>query len=164
MESASAAQLNTPLIDNISFGPSHASVVPATYHPAEKAAHPPTAKRSRISHAVPLRQASLTPKRPVQNPVVMARVTEFASTNEMAPPPMIVIFRSTELRAEGAPQLRTVTAAQPVTSVRSLQSSENPALQIHLIQIIDPVTGTPMQVLEIMLVMPPQPGSPSQSI
>jgi beta-lactamase regulating signal transducer with metallopeptidase domain len=163
MESASAT-LNKPLVDNIGFAPSPAAMVPASFHPAEKSApvHPAAAQRHRATHANPLRQASLTQKHAPRNPVIMARLAEFETTNQ--PALMMVIFRSTDSRAAGSPQLRTVNAGPAVTNVRKLQSSENPALQIHLVQMVDPETGTPMQIIEIVFVMPQQPGSPSQSI
>jgi hypothetical protein len=139
-------------------------MVPASFHPAEKSApvHPAATQRHRATHANPLRQASLTQKHAPRNPVIMARLAEFETTNQ--PALMMVIFRSTDSRAAGSPQLRTVNAGPAVTNVRKLQSSENPALQIHLVQMVDPETGTPMQILEIVFVMPQQPGSPSQSI
>jgi beta-lactamase regulating signal transducer with metallopeptidase domain len=164
MESASTAQLNKPLADNIGFAPSPVAMVPASFHPAEKSApvHPAAAQRHRATHANPLRQASLTQKHAPRNPVIMARLAEFETTNQ--PALMMVIFRSTDSRAAGSPQLRTVNAGPALSSVRKLQSSENPALQIHLVQMVDPETGTPMQIIEIVFVMPQQPGSPSQSI
>jgi beta-lactamase regulating signal transducer with metallopeptidase domain len=163
-ESASTAQLKQRLVDNISFAPSPAAMVPASFHPAEKSAprHPAVASRNRIPHTTPLRQASLTQKHAAHNPVVMASVTEFATTNQ--PAPMMVIFRTTTIGASSSAQLRTANTEPAVSNVRKLQSSENPALQIHLIQTIDPQTGTPMQIIEIVFVMPQQPGSPSQSI
>jgi beta-lactamase regulating signal transducer with metallopeptidase domain len=163
MESASTVPLNKPLVDNIGFAPSPVAMVPASFHPAEKSAprHPAVASRYRTLHATPLRQASLIQKHAAHNPVAMASITEFATTNQ--PAPMMFIFRSTDSKAAGSPQLRTVNAGPALSSVRKLQSSENPALQIHLVEIVDPATGAPMQILEIVFVMP-QTGSPSQSI
>ncbi len=156
IESPSTAQLNKPLVDNIGFAPSPSAVVNASFHPARKTtpALPTAARRHRASHTVPLRQASLTHNRIARNPVVMTRVTEFTTTNQPAPAPMMLIFRTAQLRTTGA----------AISNARKPQSSENPALQIQVVQIVDPVTGTPVQVLEIMLVLPQQPGSPSQSI
>jgi hypothetical protein len=76
---------------------------------------------------------------------------------------MMVIFRTTEVRATSSAQLRTASTEPAVSNVRKLQSIEDPALQIHLVEIVDPATGAPMQILEIVFVMP-QTGSPSQSI
>ena len=156
IEPTSTAQLNKPLVDNIGFAPSPSAVVNASFHPARKAtpALPTAARRHRTSHAVPLRQASLTHNRIARNPVVMTRVTEFVTTNQPAPAPMMLIFRTAQLRTTGS----------AIGNARTLQSSENPALQIQVVQIVDPATGIPVQILEIMLVLPQQPGSPSQSI
>jgi hypothetical protein len=77
---------------------------------------------------------------------------------------MMLIFRTTELRAANPAELRTISAESPTANVRKLQSTENPALQIRVLQIVDPATGAPMQILEFILVMPQDTGSPSQSI
>ncbi|HVT98856.1 MAG TPA: M56 family metallopeptidase [Acidobacteriaceae bacterium] len=166
LQSASTAQLNEPLVDNVSFAPSHSAVVPATFHPNQKpaSAHRPVAKRTRSAHAAPLRQASLTSKHPVQNPVVLAKVTEFTTTTEPAPVPVMIVLRSTESATAGPAQLRPTGASPSDSNVRILQSTENPALQIQIVQIVDPATGMPTQILRIILVVPQQPGSPSQSI
>ena len=155
----------TPLIDNINFAPSpsRSAVVPASFHPAEPAAtYHPAVARHKVRHIAPLRPASLIQKQAARNPVVMASVTELETTSQNASAPTLIIFHSTELRTSGPAQLLT-TSATPANPIRTLQSSENPALQIHVLQIVDPATGTPMQIFEIVLVMP-QPGSPSQSI
>lgn len=166
LESHSSAQLNNPLVDNFSFAPSPSAVVPASFHPAEKSASHPlaAAKRRRTAHPNPLRQAALTQKRTTRNPVVMARVAEFATTDQLAPAPMLVFLRTTEFRTASSAQPRGAAAGSANSNVQKLQSTENPALQIQVIQIVDPATGMPMQILQIVFVMPQVPGSPSQSI
>jgi hypothetical protein len=166
MESTSAAQLNKPLIDNISFAPASSAVVPASFHPSQKSArrHPALAVRNRTSHPAPLRQASIIQRHAPINPVVMARVEEFATATQSTPAPLIVIVRSTGFRIASSPQLRTTAAEPPVSNIRTLQSSENPALQIQIVQVIDPATGAPIQILEILFVAPQPNQLPSQSI
>jgi hypothetical protein len=94
----------------------------------------------------------------------MARVEEFATATQSTPSPLIVIVRSTGFRIASSPQLRATGAEPPVSNVRTLQSSENPALQIQIVQVIDPATGAPIQILEILFVAPQPNQLPSQSI
>jgi beta-lactamase regulating signal transducer with metallopeptidase domain len=171
LQSDSTAQVNEPLVDNVSFAPSHSAVVPASFHPFQKSAPAAsaTAHPHRSTHTNPLRRASLTQKHPARNPVVLARVTEFASTNQPTPVPLMIVLRSansgTAVLGTGSPaQLRTTSADPSDSNVRILQSIDNPALQIQVVQIVDPATGMPTQILRIILVIPQQPGSPSQSI
>ncbi len=166
VDSASTAQLSRPLVDNLHFAPSPSALIPASFHPAEKSAvvRPAVTTRHRTKHRTPLPQASLTQKRVANNSVVMASTTKFATTNQPAPVPMLVIFRSVDLRSSDSQQLRTVNADPAINNLRKLQSTENPALQIRVLQIVDPATGAPMQILEFILVMPQDTGSPSQSI
>jgi beta-lactamase regulating signal transducer with metallopeptidase domain len=163
-ESASTAQLNKPLIDNFSLAPSSSAMVPASFHPAEKRVpvHRAIAVRHRRVHTAPLRQAALVQKHAATNPAVMASVAAFTASNQPAPFPMMLVFRTTQLSAAAPPLLHQAKPA--LSGVRMLQSGENPALQIRLVQILDPATGAPVQILEIMLVAPQQNGSPSQSI
>jgi len=180
---------STPLIDNFNFAasrsgvmPSRANVVPASFHPAETpAVHgSAVANRSRAQDsnwlrqasltqkqastspgraATSLHQASLTKKHAAPDPVVMASFTGFPDADPSAP--TVVIFRS--VTGATSAQLRAATADAGASHVRKLQSSENPAVQIQIVQMVDPATGTPVEVLEIMLVVPQQ-GAPSQSI
>jgi beta-lactamase regulating signal transducer with metallopeptidase domain len=146
------------------FRPSPSAMIPASFHPDEDsaAARPAVAKPHRAPHANPLRRASLTHKHAAPNLLVMARLAELDTTNQLAPAPVTVIFRTAQ-SADSA-QLRTANADPAINYLRNLQSIENPALQIRIVQIVDPATGAPMQILEIVFVMPQQPGSPSQSI
>jgi len=163
MQSASAAQFHKPLPPGEDLEPSPAGVVPASFRIAEKpaAAQPALVKHNRISHPLPLRHVALLQKHPPKPPVVMARVTELETTDPLTP--MMVVFQSTEIRPTQPAQLRPASAQSPVSKLRQLQSTQNPALQIQVLEIIDPATGAPMQVLRIVLVMPQQDGT-SQTI
>ncbi len=161
---SAAAQVRKPLIDGGIIAPSPTAIVPASFHPAEKPAllTPAIAKHSPVAHPGPLRQASLNRKRAPKPPVVMTRLVAMESSDLAAP--MTVIFDSTEIRTNAMAQFRTTSAEPPVNNLRTLQSTGNPALQIQIIQVIDPETGTPMQFFRIVLVVPQLVGSPSQSI
>ncbi|HUB18591.1 MAG TPA: M56 family metallopeptidase [Acidobacteriaceae bacterium] len=178
MDAASAAHLNPPLdlakplIENgPGFQPS--AVVPVSFHPAnqEEAApvRPVVAHRHR-SLPTPLRRAALVRKREPKSSVVMTRFADLETTGPASPAllPTMVVFETTELRPASATavaaELPTVSGAHADRSVRQLQSREDPALQIQVLQVIDPETGAPMQVLRILLVVPQLPGSPSQAI
>ena len=158
--------LPRPLPLNDDFTPSHAAVVPATFHPAERSIQPHAAivKRSRPSHQAPFRQAALVQKHATKPPVVMARLARFEASEQQQPAPTMLIFETTEITTAMPAQLRSINAPPAANTVRRLQSSENPALQIQVLRVIDPATGVPMQILRILLVMPQQPGSPSQAI
>ncbi len=157
--------LPRPLPLNGDFTPSPSAMVPATFHPGEKPAqtHPAFVKHTRPSHHAPLRQASLVQKHAPKPPVVMARLAEFENS-EQQPAPTMLIFETTEIGTAHPAQLRTVNAPPAANNVRKLQSVENPALQIQVLRVIDPATGVPMQIVRIVLLMPQQPGSPSQAI
>jgi beta-lactamase regulating signal transducer with metallopeptidase domain len=161
---SAAAQVRKPLIDGGIIAPSPTAIVPASFHPAEKPAPlpPAIAKHNPVAHPAPLRQVSLSHKRAPKPPVVMTRLVAMESSDLAAP--MTVIFDSTEIRTNAMAQFRTASAEPPVNSLRTLQSTGNPALQIQIIEVIDPETGMPMQFFRIVFVVPQQPGSPAQSI
>jgi hypothetical protein len=80
--------------------------------------------------------------------------------------PALVVFETVESSGSipGSAQLRTVRADSATTLAQQFAGREDPALQIQVFQVIDPTTGTPIQILRIVLVVPQQAGSTSQSI
>jgi beta-lactamase regulating signal transducer with metallopeptidase domain len=167
MQPISATQVTRPFIDN-NIGPAPSAVVPASFHPAQKPAlmrHAVMKHRS-TSHAAPIRQVALE-QRPPQDPLVMARIATFESDDQAAAPaPMLIFFETTdeESTATQLAQLRSAAVERSRTNIQQLQSREDPALQIQILQVIDPETGAPVQILRIVFVVPQQVGSPSQSI
>lgn len=173
--SLSAAQLARPSVDN-DLAPSPAAMIPASFHPAAATAiHPATAKRTpasrpalrqaalrqAASHSPALRQTALLKKRTPWQPALMARFTATDATDFAAP--VTVFFESSDLKMPGFAQLRTTGAERQTNSARAPQPAGNPALRIQVLQIVDPETGTPMQIFRIVFVVPQQDGT-SQSI
>ena len=153
-----------PLPLNDDFAATPSAMVPASFHPAEKPAqaHPAVVKHSRPSHPAPMRQASLTQKR-AQTRIAMTQLAARESSQQQ-PAATMVVFETTEMGPAAAAPLRSLEAQTGRPALRQLQSEENPALQIQVLRVIDPATGTPMQILRIVFVVPQQTGSPSQAI
>lgn len=165
MHSTSAVQLSA---DDDVIIPA-AAVVPASFLPAQKPSllSKTGAKRSSPSHAAALRQVAAHKPSAPKNPYVMASFFTDDAANWNSPAPMLVVLETTDSGngLSTSARLQTTTAAQPASSkVQQLQSREDPALQIQIVQAIDPETGTPIQVLRIVLMVPLHTGSPSQSI
>jgi len=165
MRSISAAQVVKPLADDGVRFPA-ASVVPASYHPAQKPSplRKTAAKRSSSLLASPIRQVAA--HRAPKNPYVMARLAVSDTTEQSVLAPSLVVFETVESSGSisGSAQLRTVGADWASSLAQQFQGREDPALQIQLFEVIDPATGTPIQILRIVLVVPQQTGSTSQSI
>jgi beta-lactamase regulating signal transducer with metallopeptidase domain len=165
MRSISAARMTKPLADDgVRFPAS--SVVPASFHPAQKSSllRRTAAKRSSSPYASPIRQVAAHKSAAPKNPYVMARFAMSETTEESMSAPSLVVFETVESsrRVPGSAQLRTVgeDSANPLAQ---FAGREDPALQIQVFQVIDPATGAPIQILRIVLVVP-QAGSTSQSI
>jgi beta-lactamase regulating signal transducer with metallopeptidase domain len=164
---SSAAHISRPLIDSPELPA--AAVIPANYHPAQ----PPVLTHKAVLHRTPpsrpmhVRQMAQAKPSAPKSPLVMASLCQYElkAQSPAAPEPMLIVVETSESYANSASmaQLRTIGAPQ-ADHIRQLQSREDPALQIQLIQVIDPETGTPIQILHIVLVMPQQAGSNSQSI
>ncbi len=180
MESTSAAQLSAPSLGEV-IHTRAAAVIPASFHPDQKSASARTARHSNLRAASIRRAAArshvaksplVMAKLPDQStdpkpPAIAARLIAADASDPMQPMPLIVVFETRETSAIGLTpvQLRTVAAGpEPNTQVQQLQSTEDPALQLQIYQAIDPATGAPVQVLRIVLTVPQQPGTPSQSI
>jgi hypothetical protein len=88
-----------------------------------------------------------------------------ASQTQAEPVPMVIVFETRESAngASNSAQLRTVGAQPGTTLAQQFQSREDPGLQIQMFEAIDPVTGTPIRIVRIIVVVP-QIGSASQSI
>jgi beta-lactamase regulating signal transducer with metallopeptidase domain len=167
MRSISAAQVVKPLADDGVRFPA-ASVVPASYHPAQKPSSLRTtaAKRNSSLRASPIRQVAARRSTVAKNPYVMARLAVSDTTEQNMLAPALVVFETVESSGSipGSAQLRTVRADSATTLAQQFAGREDPALQIQVFQVIDPTTGTPIQILRIVLVVPQQAGSTSQSI
>jgi hypothetical protein len=172
VESASAVHTTQPrgakpLLDG-GVGIPAAGVVPASFHPAQRAAmlQKAGAKHRIMSHPAPLPQIAVAKAPAPRDPVVMARAVIPATADQQAPIPMFVVFETTEteMSTTGSAQVRTISERRVISNKQQLQSREDPALRIQLLQMIDPVTGTPVQILRVVLVVPQQDGLPSQSI
>ena len=168
MQSAAMAQGNHPLLED-NFGSSPSAVVPASFHPAEKpAAHPrKSAPRTPDAHPAPVRQAALLRSHTQRPPAAMARMTAFETTHQFVPAPVLIVFETTtsgSAFAANFTQPRATGPQPPTRNVRQLQSREDPALQIQVLQIVDPETGNPIQILRFVLVVPQSSTAPSQAI
>jgi beta-lactamase regulating signal transducer with metallopeptidase domain len=165
MRSISAQALKPLADDGVRFPA--ASVVPASYHPAQKSAllRRTAPKRSSLSRASSMRQVAAHKSAAPKNPYVMARFAVSDTTEQSLFAPSLVVFETVESnsRTPGSAQLRTVGADPANPLSQQFAGRENPALQIQVFQVIDPATGTPIQILRIVLVVP-QVGSASQSI
>ncbi|MFP5229369.1 MAG: M56 family metallopeptidase, partial [Acidobacteriota bacterium] len=163
-EPASFAQLKKPLLEVPAVAdetPAPSAMIPAAYHPAAESpapVHRTFVKRAAPSRPQPMHQATLIRKPAPKSPDVMARLAGFETAQ-----PTMVVFETTEFRAAIPAHLRSITAEPAAQPMHTRQSSENPALQIQVFQVLNPETGAPMQILRIVFVLP-QPGSASQSI
>jgi beta-lactamase regulating signal transducer with metallopeptidase domain len=168
VESTFAAHVRRPLIDSAELP--DAAVIPASYHPPQTPAltHKAVVKRTPTSRPTRVRQMAQAEPRAPKSPLVMARVSdyEFKPRSGAAPEPMLIVVETSESYtiSAGMELLRTIGAQLQPAHVRQLQSREDPALQIQMIQVIDPETGAPIQILHIVLVVPQQLGSNAQSI
>ena len=181
MESSSAARIAQPFTDSGLNIPA-AGVVPASFHPDQQSHASMTrtadAHRKLASHREPVRKiAAPKPHTAAKTSLVMASLSDFIQPMPLVASltvsdadqnvPIIVVFetRQSSTAAPKQPaQLRIVSAQPATTTVQQLQSREDPALQIEMLQAIDPATGTPVRILHIVLVVPQQTGSASQSI
>ena len=79
---------------------------------------------------------------------------------------MFVVFETTEtaMSTTGSAQVRAVSERRVVSNKQQLRNTEDPALRIQILQMVDPVTGMPVQILRVVLVVPQQDGLPAQSI
>jgi beta-lactamase regulating signal transducer with metallopeptidase domain len=167
---ASSAQIDRPLVNaGIRFAAS--GVVPAAYRPQEKPGpqppmvHRALATRKLLMHAPAVRQAVAHSSHPAQNPVVRASLIAPDPTGSL-PMPTLVVFETTTSAAglTTSAQLHTVGADPLPSPARQLQSREDPALEIQVFQIIDPQTGTPVQILRVVLIVPQSAGGIPQTI
>jgi hypothetical protein len=96
----------------------------------------------------------------------MARLAVSDTTEQSMLAPTLVVFETVESRGSvpGSAQLRTAGADSENPLAQQFAGREDPALQIQVIRVIDPATGSPIQILRIVLVVPQQTGSASQSI
>jgi beta-lactamase regulating signal transducer with metallopeptidase domain len=167
MRSISAAQVVKPLADDGVHFPA-ASVVPASFHPAQEPSSLRTtaAKRNSSLRASPIRQVAAQRSTAAKNPYVMARLAVSDTTEQSMLAPTLVVFETVESRGSvpGSAQLRTAGADSANPLAQQFAGREDPALQIQVIRVIDPATGSPIQILRIVLVVPQQTGSASQSI
>jgi beta-lactamase regulating signal transducer with metallopeptidase domain len=164
VNSISASQIAKPRItdDGIRFPTS--ALIPASFHPAQephlKSAliRKTTAKRNISTHR-PVAPQLATVKPAPRNPVVMARFLSVNQAGPMADGPMVIVLETSETTTSlTSAQLRTIGAQQ------LRQSGEDPALEIQIFQIINPFTGTPIQILRIGLVVAGEAGQIAQSI
>jgi len=89
----------------------------------------------------------------------MARFLSVNQAGPMADGPMVIVLETSETTTSlTSAQLRTIGAQQ------LRQSGEDPALEIQIFQIINPFTGTPIQILRIGLVVAGEAGQIAQSI
>jgi beta-lactamase regulating signal transducer with metallopeptidase domain len=161
----STAQIAKPLpftkqLTDGSAGMPAAAVVQASFHPAKE----PALRRSVVAKRNPLtyrvRELAATNAHAPRPQVMLASFTTPDAADQTAPEPMLVVFEtreSSEVPSTNLAQFRTASA-------QHLQGQENPALQIQMFEVIDPNTGTPVQILHIVVVVPQQPGLTSQSI
>ena len=171
-ESDTAARVTQPLSIKPSLndvvGIPAAGVVQASFHPAPKPAvlHSVAAKSKVVSHRTPLPQVAVLQSHPRQDDVVMAKAAIPGAAGQAAAMPMFVVFETTEteMSTTGSAQVRAVSERRVVSNKKQLQSREDPALRIQILQMIDPATGTPVQILRVVLVVPQQDGLPAQSI
>ncbi len=169
MHSATAAQVARPLTSDGLRIPASA-VVPASFHPAQKSAPDrlKAANSTVTSRLNPVRQVAAHRSRVPKNPVVMASLAErdLASLAAAAPEPMLIVFETRESSGSvtRSAQLRTAAAQPAATRTQQLRNMENPGLQVQMFQVIDPDTGTPIQVMRIVLIVPQESGSASQTI
>jgi beta-lactamase regulating signal transducer with metallopeptidase domain len=174
METTSTAQVTKPLVDGAVRFP--AAVVPASFHPAEHpvAIRKKVTKRNPPSRTLPVRQLATLRTQPAKAPVVLASLTtsdpakpaiDAASQTQAEPVPMLIVFETRESAngVSNSAQLRTVDVQPGTTLAQQFQSREDPGLQIQMFEAIDPVTGTPIRIVRIVVVMP-QIASPSQTI
>ncbi len=171
MHSPTAAQTTSQIArpltnDGLRFPAS--AVVPASFHPAPGSAPDrlKAANSTLTSRLNPVRQVAAHRSRAPKNPVVMASLAQrdFTSLAAAAPEPMLIVFETRESSGSVTAQLRTVGAQPAATRTQQLRSMENPGLQVQMFQVIDPDSGTPIQVMRIVLIVPQQTGSPSQTI
>jgi beta-lactamase regulating signal transducer with metallopeptidase domain len=164
MRSISAAQV---VVDDSVRLPASA-VVPASFHPAQEPSllRKTAPKRSSSLPASPIRQVAAHRSTAPKSPYVMARLAVSDTTEQNMLAPALVVFETVESSGSipGSAQLRTVRADSATTLAQQFAGREDPALQIQVFQVIDPTTGTPIQILRIVLVVPQQAGSTSQSI
>jgi hypothetical protein len=157
-----------PLADDGVHFPA-ASVVPASYHPAQKSAsvEKDGCEEELVVYArLRCAKSRHTRSTVAKNPYVMARLAVSDTTEQSLLAPSLMVFETVESnsRTPGSAQLRTVGADSANPLSQQFAGRENPALQIQVIRVIDPATGSPIQILRIVLVVPQQAGSASQSI
>ena len=182
MESASSAQLSVPSLAQAIHAPV-AAVIPAAFHPSlsqSRLADDPVKPHRAASHASPLRRAIAPKPRAPESPLMTASLSGAPAMNPQpvaaqwivaddadsaASMPVVVIFetRRTPVAVATEAQLRTAATA-PRAKMRQLRSREDPALQVQVFEVIDPATGTPVQILRIVLTVPQPAGSSAQSI
>jgi len=165
LEPTSAAQIAKPLpfakaLTDGSADIAASAVVPASFHPAQKPALRRSTAAKRSPATRPSRRMAAATMNAPQAQVMLASFIPPDSADQNAPEPMLVVFEtraSSEVASTKAAQFRTIGAQQ-------LPSQDNPALQIHIYQLVDPNTGAPIQILHIVFVMPQHSGLTSQSI
>lgn len=166
MESSSTAQVTRPLANEAIRFPA-AGMIPAAWHPEQRPAvsRPVPAHRNLSRPAV--RHAVAPKPHAVRNPYVVAKFTAPDVADGAAAEPVLVVFETTDsspVQKETA-RLQNASLTQPSHArARQLQIREDPALQIQMFEMIDPVTGNPIQIVRVVLVMPQEAGSASQSI
>jgi beta-lactamase regulating signal transducer with metallopeptidase domain len=174
MEPTSAAQITKPLLllkDGGVRMPA-AAMIPASFHPTQNAAlrRSPLAKRNVPTGAT--RHMAVAKVHTPKPQVMMASFTTPDGADQGTPEPMFVVFEtressgatSTNVAQFRTPGARTIVASAKMANAKQVQSQEDPALQIQMFEAIDPVTGSPVQILHIVLVVPQRSGSMSQSI
>jgi beta-lactamase regulating signal transducer with metallopeptidase domain len=166
MPSTSTAQVNKPLLDD-AFRPSPSAVVPASFHLPERTTRRLHKAVTRTPGARPalLHQAGLLGKRTHSSSLVS--MSSFETTGQAVPMPMLIVFETPEsggARVMNSAHLHAVGARPAPNNVRELQCTEEPALQIQVIQMIDPERGNRVQILRFVLLVPESVGSSLQAI
>jgi beta-lactamase regulating signal transducer with metallopeptidase domain len=173
MEPSSAAHVTKPLTDG-GLGIQAPAMIPAAFYPARKPAVnlPVPAHCNRPPHRAAVRQIAAPRIHTVANPFVMAKFTAPNPSDEAALEPVLLVF---ETRDAGDPPNKTArlqtasltqrpSAGQPSPAgTRQLQNREDPAVQIQMFEMIDPA-GNRIQVVRVVLLVPQETGSASQSI
>jgi len=169
VQAASASQIvkPLPLLNGSTAAMPAAAMIPASFHPAQKPVPSRTKVEKRNPLTRPARQQAEAKVNTPESQVMLASFTTADASNQGSPEPTLLVFETRELsnaeKAEPA-QLRKASAGPTMANVKHVQSQENPALQIQMFQAIDPNTGTPVQILHIVLVVPQQSGLTAQSI
>ncbi len=172
MHPASAALVAAPVRVDDGVRWPRSGVVPASFHPAEKTAPIPHAPvRRALSPRTGVRRIAAPLTKPAMksaaNRVMVAQFEapsgmDTAMDTRIDPTmPTMVVLETRESSPTSSASLRTVGAQLPAESGR--YNSEDPALQIQVFHAIDPATGTPIQIVRVIFVLPAGSGV-SQSI